>query len=106
MKITLSLIISYLSICFQTFGQDAIVSSDLNLRNLPSLNGQIITVILKSSHVNVAECSNGWCYISFSSYEGFVRKSYLKNKQITSKNEVYSTNAKRYYRNSEGSRQR
>lgn len=84
-------------------GQVIIAKSDLNLRDLPNIHGNILLVIPKLSVVKISSCDEGWCNATFYGVYGYVRESYLRQSLIS-----HSPHSKRkfevtkYYTNSSG----
>ncbi len=87
----------------------AITKTALNLRDNSSTSAKVLTVIPKKSRVQVYNCRDSWCYVSYSNhYQGYVAKSYLKEKtsnvffqKKTLKSKIYlkPQSTVRYYQN-------
>lgn len=104
MKIFRFLFLAFLLLFFEyAIGQTALTTSNLNLRNTPSRFGNVLTVIPRTSTVNVENCDDGWCKVTFSGIQGYVRESYLRktsNSQPSYNNQRLSS--VKYYTNSFG----
>jgi SH3-like domain-containing protein len=60
-------------------GDLLITSTDMNLREGPSVDTAKITVISEQSVVTTLEpCVDGWCKISYNSYSGYLSQKYLR----------------------------
>jgi hypothetical protein len=46
-------------------------SSQTNLRKAPGMNGEILAGIPKGTTVEVGDCRNGWCRVSWSGLDGY-----------------------------------
>jgi hypothetical protein len=49
----------------------ATVASDVNLRKGPGTDSKIITLIPKGTMVEVGNCTNGWCQVSWNGQDGY-----------------------------------
>lgn len=60
------------------FGKVVTEQDDLNVRNSPSPNGNLIGTVAKGSTVEVISEENGWYKISFRNGYGYVSKDYIQ----------------------------
>lgn len=47
------------------------VSADVNLRKAPGTGSEILTLIPKGTIIEMGNCSNGWCQVSWNGQEGY-----------------------------------
>lgn len=48
------------------------VTSEVNLRDMPTTSGKILALIPQGTSVEVATCTNGWCQVSYNGQQGYV----------------------------------
>ena len=49
----------------------ATVAADVNLRKGPGTDSEIISLISKGTMVEVSNCTNGWCQVSWNGQDGY-----------------------------------
>lgn len=72
--------ISKLSATRSVPGKYEVVITDgyLNVRNIPSINGNVIGILHKGDIIDVYSISEGWAKIKFYGHDGYVAAEYLK----------------------------
>jgi len=53
----------------------AVTHSNVNLRNGPGTNYTVVTLIPAGSSVDVSECQNGWCQVTYQGQNGYIIQS-------------------------------
>ncbi len=49
------------------------------IRDAPSVDGQVIALVAKGSAVHVGTCAAGWCGVATSAVQGFTEEAYLSD---------------------------
>ena len=53
----------------------AVTTRDTQLRDDASYGGNYIETVYAGEHLDVQDCSGGWCYVDHDGNEGWIRKS-------------------------------
>lgn len=56
--------------------QSVVTSSNVNLRSVPAIDGQIIYQIPKGTAIELNGCQDKWCEVSISGHSGFIARQY------------------------------
>lgn len=104
--VVLTLILFTLSLNSQTTFK--YTSSNLNLRSVPNMTSQVLTVLPKGTKVTMEEnCDCEWIRVSYYGEVGYVYSKYLTNRKINNSKTYYSKTVNRdvtHYTNSSGER--
>jgi uncharacterized protein YraI len=49
-----------------------IVTAQSDLQEAPSAHSKVLTMIPKGSPINVGDCSDGWCRVSWNGFNGYI----------------------------------
>jgi uncharacterized protein YraI len=90
--------------------QQAITTTNLNLRSAPNSSSNILCSIPQSTIIFLTDCPSVWCQTSFNGYTGYVNKSFvaIKRHRESNKREFKVSSQQhpliRHYTNSAGER--
>src|SRR5262245_23887147 len=67
-----SLVAAIVMLATAAYAKPTTVTSEVNLRDMPTTSGKILALIPKGTSVEVATCTDGWCQVSYNGQQGYV----------------------------------